>query len=347
MPFTRDEQVDMLLIFGECQRNARNAARLYFERYPNREQPYFTYFNKLENKFRKEAPADNENFIISEEAEINVLACVYLDPTISTRQLEEVANVKRESARKILKKHKFKSYRYQIHHHLYENDFPRRLAYCNWFLNKYQQNNNFHLNILWSDESRFTNLGLFNRNNTRYWAVENPGLIREGAYQERFGVNVWIGVLNTRIIGPIFFYHSLNGERYLQMLQNEIEHFLEELPLHEYNDIIFHQDGAPPHNCREVTQYLNHRFGNNWMGTNGPIRWPARSPDLTILDFFIWGHLKEKVYATPLRNLAELENRIRTEVQNITPAFLRNAHRETIERVVRCRAQNGGRIEHY
>lgn len=116
---------------------------------------------------------------------------------------------------------------------------------------------------MWSDESRFTNLGLFNQNNTRYWAVENPRLIREGAFQERFGVNVWLGVINTRIVGPIFFYEPLNGQQYLDMLRNEIEGFLEDLPLDEYNRVIFQQDGAPAHNSREVVRYLNDRFGEN------------------------------------------------------------------------------------
>ncbi|KAJ8936647.1 hypothetical protein NQ318_019486 [Aromia moschata] len=45
------------------------------------------------------------------------------------------------------------------------------------------------------DESIFRNLGLFNRNNLRYWAIDNPRVIRESKYQERFGFNVWLGLL--------------------------------------------------------------------------------------------------------------------------------------------------------
>ncbi|GBO01650.1 hypothetical protein AVEN_273261-1 [Araneus ventricosus] len=32
----------------------------------------------------------------------------------------------------------------------------------------------------------------------------------------------------------------------------------------------------------------------------GPITWPPRSPDLNPCDFFLWGHLKSLVYATPV-----------------------------------------------
>ncbi|KAJ8960985.1 hypothetical protein NQ318_020289, partial [Aromia moschata] len=40
--------------------------------------------------------------------------------------------------------------------------------------------------------------------------------------------------------------------------------------------------------CR--TQYfkkLNSEFNEHWIGRDGPILWPPRSPDLTILDFYL------------------------------------------------------------
>ncbi|GFV93513.1 uncharacterized protein TNCV_1988271 [Trichonephila clavipes] len=32
----------------------------------------------------------------------------------------------------------------------------------------------------------------------------------------------------------------------------------------------------------------------------GPINWPARSPNLSCLDSFLWGHMKSLVYASPI-----------------------------------------------
>jgi len=46
------------------------------------------------------------------------------------------------------------------------------------------------------------------------------------------------------------------------------------------------QDGAPPHFSCFVTEVLNERFPNAWIGRSGPIPWPPRSPDLSPLDFF-------------------------------------------------------------
>ncbi|GFV86099.1 uncharacterized protein TNCV_670961 [Trichonephila clavipes] len=35
-----------------------------------------------------------------------------------------------------------------------------------------------------------------------------------------------------------------------------------------------------------------------WNGRGGPVNWLARSPDLSCLDFFLWGHMKNIVYAS-------------------------------------------------
>ena len=43
--------------------------------------------------------------------------------------------------------------------------------------------------------------------------------------------------------------------------------------------------------------------------------WPARSPDLNPLDFFLWGYLKSQVYSPWPNKLDELETNIRRVVQ--------------------------------
>ncbi|KAJ8936952.1 hypothetical protein NQ318_015570 [Aromia moschata] len=159
--FTREHQIDVLLVYGEVRKNRREAKALYGQRYPDRAQPHDKYLPWLERHLKTERIEEEPNeFIVSEEAEINTLACI-------------------------------EPFKYQVHHHLYEADHQRRLEFCNWFM--VQQRPNLSRFILFSDESRFTNLGMFNKNNSRYWARENPHLFRQGAFQERFGVNVWMG----------------------------------------------------------------------------------------------------------------------------------------------------------
>ncbi|KAJ4450786.1 hypothetical protein ANN_02216 [Periplaneta americana] len=43
--------------------------------------------------------------------------------------------------------------------------------------------------------------------------------------------------------------------------------------------------------------------------------WPPRSPDLTTPDFFLWGYLKDRVYATRPQTLDDLKHNITQEIQ--------------------------------
>ena len=54
-----------------------------------------------------------------------------------------------------------------------------------------------------------------------------------------------------------------------------------------------------------VRAHLDEVVLNRWIGRGGPTSWPARSPDLTPLDFFLWGAIKERVYCTKVRSRKE------------------------------------------
>jgi hypothetical protein len=69
----------------------------------------------------------------------------------------------------------------------------------------------------------------------------------------------------------------------------------------------FMQDRAPPYFLHTVRQHLNHTFGEKWIECEGPVNWPARSPDLNHLDFWLWGHLKTLVAAVPINNIEVLQ----------------------------------------
>lgn len=75
---------------------------------------------------------------------------------------------------------------------------------------------------MFSDESTFCLNGNVNRHNCRYWARENPHWIREQHTQFPQKINIWAGIIGQRIIGPFFMDYNLNGDRYLQLLRNEI-----------------------------------------------------------------------------------------------------------------------------
>jgi hypothetical protein len=90
----------------------------------------------------------------------------------------------------------------------------------------------------------------------------------------------------------------------------------------------------------EVREYLNTCFPVRWIGPAEPIAWPPRSLDLTPLDFFLWGFIKDRVFIAPLpANVAKLRTRITAAVVEVMPELLCSMRWDV------CRSTNGSHIE--
>ena len=108
----------------------------------------------------------------------------------------------------------------------------------------------------------------------------------------------------------------------------------------------FQHDRAPPHSSRKVRNFLNYRFPGRWIRRGGPHNWPARSPDLSALDYCVWGWMKELVYSVKLVTRDELlgcildaANRIRNSKWKL------QATRAVHNRVAACVVAGGGIFE--
>ncbi|KAJ8961134.1 hypothetical protein NQ318_008814 [Aromia moschata] len=93
-------------------------------------------------------------------------------------------------------------------------------------------------------------------------------------------------------------------------------------------------------------EHLNEVFPNRWVGRQGHVEWPAQSPDLNPLDYFLWGHLKNRIYVDRLGNIEDPRARFRTEMRLISPKTIANVQRAFVERLAHCQTINGGHFEH-
>lgn len=84
-------------------------------------------------------------------------------------KIENETGVNGESARRNLKKHKYRSYNCDIHQDLNEADQQKILNFYKQILQKEINAPNFQHRIVYSDESSFTNNECSDRNNFRYW----------------------------------------------------------------------------------------------------------------------------------------------------------------------------------
>jgi len=92
---------------------------------------------------------------------------------------------------------------------------------------------------------------------------------------------------------------------------------------------------------------LDAAFTNKWIGRDGPTPWPPRSPDITPIDFFLWGYVKDKVFSTPVPDITNLKARITDAFATITEDMLENTWRETDYRLDVLRATKGAHVEVY
>ena len=100
---------------------------------------------------------------------------------------------------------------------------------------------NFLDNIIFTDEATFLLSGEVNKQNYRHWSQENPHWVIEKNTQYPQKVNVWMGMINNRILGPYFFEGNLNAELYLDFLSLELIPALAVIfPISEDPDIPHH-----------------------------------------------------------------------------------------------------------
>jgi len=127
----------------------------------------------------------------------------------------------------------------------------------------------------------------------------------------------------------------LSAQAYGEFLENDLLVLLEDVPLHNRQTLIYQHDGAPIHFSRRTRQILDARFPERWIG-RGPITGSAKSPDLNVLDYFVWGHIKDLIEHR--RN--GLEHEVRDEIMAafniITPNIVHRATRQIVRRVELC-----------
>ena len=87
---------------------------------------------------------------------------------------------------------------------------------------------------------------------------------------------------------------TVTSARYIEMLNNFLRPELERRQVN-MRDIWFQQDGATAHTARASMEVIRQMFPGHVISRFGDVRWPPRSPDLSICDFFLWGYLKSKV----------------------------------------------------
>jgi hypothetical protein len=196
--------------------------------------------------------------------------------------------------------------------------------------------------FFWTDECNFYTNGTITLHNSYCYAREDPGFTLP---EEHYGksVTVWCAVNWFGIVGPFFFDQTVNAVRYLHLLQTEFFPKVDEMKLAKF--VFFQQDGATPHTSSAVIYWLKWKTQDRLLSLKGNVDWPARSPDLTPPDFWLWGVLKEKVYSRPHETVRLLKQNSIDAVHSIPALEAQKAVQTIKERLKRCIENKGGHVD--
>ena len=111
------------------------------------------------------------------------------DVSKSHRRLSATLGISKSSIYVILKELKLKPYIPRLVQGLRDDDFDRRLEFCEQWLGMVAMNQDFPEKVLWSDEAKFHLNGAVSRHNCVYWREEAPE-ITSGKTGITKGINV-------------------------------------------------------------------------------------------------------------------------------------------------------------
>lgn len=244
-------------------------------------------------------------------------------------------------------------YKMHIRHQLKAGDFPRRLQFSRWFQEN-APNPRFLNRVVIGDEAAFHMNGKVNTHNVRMYAPQgnNPDFNYD-VNSSREKISVWAGICgNGSLLGPFFFERNVTGLAYLRVLNEQVFPAIQQAYANEHaqnalEHVWWFQDGAPAHRLRAVRDRLNVLFDRRLVALGTEVEWPPRSPDLTPMDFFLWGYVKGKIYLTPPENIQELRQRIILSFTELRQNrdFIVNSVREMRRRVELCIQNNGHHVE--
>jgi transposase len=346
MPYHRYSNQERIVILESylVQKSYADARRELNRRFPNATIPANSTIMRLLHKFRATGSVTDQRVLphqpscMTEEKLLEIYEHYMRDPSLSLRKVAQIVDVSVSSVYTALHQHLFlRSYKITQVHQLLPADYEARLLFSNWLTNTVENQPDFLELCFFSDEAWIHLDGNVNSQNFRVWSADNPYEIRERPLHPQ-KVGVWAAMSSRRIFFS-FFEGTVTGVVYRGLVDTFVATLTEE----EIYRGWFQQDNAPAHTARATLQQIEDYFGNRVISKG---LWPARSPDLTPPDFFLWGYVKEKVFRNNPRNLAALKNNIKDVIEGIPVNILQSVSKSLVARCEMCVSVNGGQFQH-
>nr|CAD7448205.1 unnamed protein product [Timema bartmani] len=139
----------MAMAMGASNSQLGPAARLYTDRYPNRQHSSVNVFHQLELCYRETGQmrptqcvdAGQPRNVQTADLEVAVLTAVQQAPAHSTRDIARATNVSKSAVHQVLHDEGYHPYHYTETQHLLPSDLPRCVMFCKWLLQQHENKN--------------------------------------------------------------------------------------------------------------------------------------------------------------------------------------------------------------
>ncbi|GFY32227.1 uncharacterized protein TNCV_3557351 [Trichonephila clavipes] len=111
----------------------------------------------------------------------------------------------------------------------------------------------------------------------------------------------------------------------------------------------YQHDAEHAHCSSDVRSALDAAYPGRWIGSGGPVNWPVCLPVLSCIDYFLFGHMKGIVYASPVDSDEALVARIAVVAGDIweVPEVFDNARQSLRRRCQACILAGGCSFEQF
>ena len=160
----------MIFVLGESDINCLLANINYYQRHPERRLPDVSSFQNLLDRFVETGNVEYKKSerikrVVNEENEFPMVLATVENTHVSQRGMTLLVGISRRSMGRILKTNKLQAYHIQMHQELSDDDFQKRLQFCDWARGKMQVDVYFFNNVLFTDEATFHKNGFVSRHN--------------------------------------------------------------------------------------------------------------------------------------------------------------------------------------
>lgn len=275
---------------------------------------------------------------VNDQLRANVIGLFEEEPDLTLRQVAARLQTSRETVRRILKIAGFKAFKPIEVHKLTPTDKRKRLEFCNEFRTR-----ELDARTIWfSDEKMFCLNKRLNHQNNRMWCREKPSFFNQ-LIAHSPSIHVWCALSANGIIGPFVFDTTVDQFAYQKCIDLYFTPQLRDRFGLNQNHW-FQQDGAPAHCSDYSIELLRVYFDDRLISRKAEFQWPAHSPDLNPLDFFLWGHVEAIVLKRNPKTTRHLQRIVQEEIEkvNCNLPLLSKVIDNFQKRIDACIEQDGG-----